>query len=56
VDVAVQNTTAAESGLLDVDVSSEITKFSSQQVLLQAGVSLLAQANQQPALLLKLLQ
>jgi flagellin len=56
VDVAIQNTTAAESGLLDVDVSAEITKFSSQQVLLQAGVSLLAQANQQPALLLRLLQ
>ncbi|HEX2859820.1 MAG TPA: flagellin [Alphaproteobacteria bacterium] len=56
VDVTIQNTTAAQSGLLDVDVSAEITNFTSQQVLLQAGVSLLAQANQQPALLLRLLQ
>jgi flagellin len=56
VNIAIQNTTAAESGLLDVDVSSEITNFTSQQVLLQAGISLLAQANQQPALLLRLLQ
>lgn len=54
--VAIENTTAAQSGLLDVDVSAEITEFTSQQVLLQAGVSLLAQANQQPALLLRLLQ
>lgn len=54
--IAIENTTAATSALLDVDVSSEITKFTSKQVLLQAGVSLLAQANQQPALLLRLLQ
>lgn len=54
--VAIENTTAAQSGLLDVDVSAEITEFTSQQVLLQAGVSLLAQANQQPSLLLRLLQ
>ena len=54
--VAIENTTAAQSGLMDVDVSAEITEFTSQQVLLQAGVSLLAQANQQPSLLLRLLQ
>lgn len=56
INVAIENTTAAQSSLLDVDVSSEITKFTSQQVLLQAGISLLAQANQQPSLLLRLLQ
>ena len=56
INVAIENATAATSALLDVDVSSEITKFTSKQVLLQAGVSLLAQANQQPALLLRLLQ
>lgn len=54
--VSIENTTAATSALMDVDVSSEITNFTSKQVLLQAGVSLLAQANQQPALLLRLLQ
>ena len=54
--VAIENTTGAQSAILDVDVSDEITTFTSKQVLLQAGVSLLAQANQQPALLLRLLQ
>lgn len=56
INVAIENTTAAQSSLLDVDVSAEITRFTSQQVLLQAGISLLAQANQQPSLLLRLLQ
>ena len=54
--VAVENLSAAQSILLDVDVSMEITEFTSQQVLIQAGVSMLAQANQQPSLLLRLLQ
>jgi len=54
--VAVENTTAATSALLDVDVASEITNFTSKQVLLQAGINMLSQANQQPLLLLKLLQ
>jgi flagellin-like hook-associated protein FlgL len=54
--VAIENTTAATSALLDVDVSSEITNFTSKQVLLQAGINLLSQANQQPSLLLRLLQ
>tara|TARA_R110000868_G_scaffold262401_1_gene520932 strand:- start:99217 stop:100428 length:1212 start_codon:yes stop_codon:yes gene_type:complete len=54
--VTIENTEAARSTLMDVDVSAEITKFSSEQVLIQAGVSMLAQANQQPSLLLRLLQ
>lgn len=54
--VTIENTEAARSVLLDVDVSAEITKFTSEQVLIQAGVSMLAQANQQPSLLLRLLQ
>jgi len=53
---AIENNDAARSSLLDADVSSEMTRFTSQQVLLQAGISMLAQANQQPALLLRLLQ
>lgn len=56
ISVAIENTTAAASALLDVDVSAEITKFTNQNVLMQAGISLLGQANQQPALLLRLLQ
>jgi flagellin len=54
--VAQENNAAARSALLDVDVSMEMTEFTSKQVLIQAGVSMLAQANQQPALLLRLLQ
>lgn len=54
--VSIENSEAARSVLLDVDVSAEITKFTSEQVLIQAGVSMLAQANQQPSLLLRLLQ
>ena len=54
--VTIENTEAARSILMDVDVSAEMTMFTSQQVLIQAGVSMLAQANQQPSLLLRLLQ
>ena len=51
-----ENEQAAKSQLLDVDVASEMTKFSSAQVLEQAGVSMLAQANQLPQTLLRLFQ
>jgi flagellin len=51
-----ENEIAAKSQLLDVDVASEMTKFSSAQVLEQAGVSMLAQANQLPQTLLRLFQ
>jgi flagellin len=51
-----ENDMAAKSQLMDVDVASEMTKFSSAQVLEQAGVSMLAQANQMPQHLLRLFQ
>ena len=53
---SVENAEAARSALLDLDVASEITMFTSKQVLLQAGVAMLAQANQIPQNLLRLLQ
>ncbi|HEX2525840.1 MAG TPA: flagellin [Geminicoccus sp.] len=53
---SVENLDAARSTLLDVDMAAEMTKFTSMQVLTQAGVSMLAQANQMPQNLLKLLQ
>ena len=56
VSVQIENTEAAKSVLIDVDVAAEFTNFTSQQVLIQAGVSILAQANQQPQTLLRLLQ
>lgn len=54
--VSIENSEAARSALLDVDVAEEITNFTTKQVLLQAGVSMLAQANQLPQNLLQLLQ
>ncbi|WP_027132593.1 flagellin N-terminal helical domain-containing protein [Geminicoccus roseus] len=53
---SVENLDAARSTLLDVDMAAEMTRFTSLQILTQAGVSMLAQANQMPQNLLRLLQ
>jgi flagellin len=53
---AVENTEASRSALLDLDIASEMTEFTSKQTLLQAGVAMLAQANQIPQALLRLFQ
>jgi len=53
---AVENAEAARSQLLDLDVASEMSQFTGKQVLMQAGVSMLAQANQMPQNLLRLFQ
>jgi flagellin len=37
-------------------MASEMSRFTSKQILVQAGVAMLAQANQQPQALLRLLQ
>ncbi len=50
-----ENAEAARSTLVDLDIAQEMTKFSSKQVLMQAGVAMLAQANQMPQNLLRLL-
>jgi len=50
------NISAANSRIRDVDVAAETANLSKNQVLAQAGVSVLAQANQLPQLALKLLQ
>ena len=50
------NITSANSRIRDVDVAEETANLSKSQVLAQAGVSVLAQANQIPQLALKLLQ
>jgi len=51
-----QNMTSANSQITDVDMAQQATKLSQQQVLQQAGTSMLAAAQQQPQLILKLLQ
>lgn len=53
--VNIENTTAANSRIRDVDVAEETASYTKNQILVQAGVSVLAQANQQPALALSLL-
>ncbi|MEI9936923.1 MAG: flagellin [Pseudomonadota bacterium] len=50
------NITSANSRIRDVDVATETANLSKNQVLAQAGVAVLAQANQLPQLALKLLQ
>jgi len=53
--VAIQNTSSAESQIRDVDVASESASMTRANILTQAGVSVLAQANQAPQMALKLL-
>ena len=50
-----ENLSAANSRIRDVDVAEETSKMARTQVMMQAGVSVLAQANQAPQLALKLL-
>jgi flagellin len=52
---SIQNTDAARGEYLDADISEESTKFASNQVLMQASISVLAQANLLPQNLLKLI-
>jgi flagellin len=55
-DVAAENLTASESRIRDVDVALETVTMTRNQILLQAGVAALAQANQLPQVVLQLLR
>lgn len=55
-DITNENMTASYSRIMDVDMSEEMTTYTSQQVVSQAAVSMLAQANERPSQLLQLLQ
>ena len=50
----IENQEASRSTLMDLDVAAEMANFTSKQVLMQAGVSMLAQANQVPQNLMQL--
>jgi flagellin len=50
----VENLTAAESVIRDVDMAAEMTTFTKNQILLQAGTAMLAQANMAPQQVLAL--
>lgn len=51
-----ENLTSAQSTIQDVDMASEMTEFTKDQILEQAGVSMLSQAEQNPQQILKLIQ
>ncbi|WP_353192898.1 flagellin [Pandoraea pnomenusa] len=51
-----QNLTSARSGVQDTDYAAETANLTRSQILQQAGISMLSQANQLPQQVLKLLQ
>jgi flagellin len=55
-DNVVENTTAAESRIRDTDMAEEMVEYSKNNILMQAGQSVLAQANQSTQGVLSLLQ
>jgi flagellin len=55
-NVAIENLTASNSRIRDTDMASEMVQFTKEQILSQAGTAMLAQANQAPQTVLRLLQ
>ena len=55
-EAASENMTASLSRILDADMAYEMSQFTQQNIIQQAGTSMLAQANQRPQSLLQLLQ
>ncbi len=53
--VSQQNVQAAHSSLVDANMAQTVTTFTAQQILMQAGTSMLGQAQQLPSMLLKLI-
>jgi flagellin len=50
-----ENLSSAQSTIQDVDMASEMTEFTKDQILQQSGISMLSQAEQNPQAVLKLL-
>ncbi len=55
ISIQAENLQASESRISDVDIASEMTEYTRNQVLTQAAVSMLAQANSLPQMALRLL-
>ena len=55
-DITKENMTASYSRIMDVDMAEEMTNYTTEQVISQASVSMLAQANERPSQVLQLLQ
>ncbi|WP_432565704.1 flagellin N-terminal helical domain-containing protein [Kineococcus sp. SYSU DK003] len=56
INVSIENLTASESAIRDTDMAAEMTKFTKNQILSQAGTSMLAQANSSTQNILTLLR
>jgi flagellin len=56
IGIQVENLQASESRISDVDVATEMAAMTKNQVLAQAGVAMLAQANTVPQMALSLLR
>ena len=54
--VSKENMSAASSRIRDVDVAEESTEYAKENILVQSGTAMLAQANQMPQSVLRLLQ
>ena len=54
VAIAAENTQAAESQIRDADIASELIQYVKNQILVQSGTAMLAQANLQPQSVLQL--
>jgi len=55
-DIQAENLSTAESRISDVDVATEMAAMTRNQVLAQAGISMLAQANTMPQMAMQLLR
>jgi len=56
IDTTTLNLTKAESRIRDVDVAEEITRYQNEALKVQASMMMMAQANQQPSIVLTLLK
>jgi flagellin len=56
ISTSIQNLTASESAIRDVDMAQEVTSFTKNQILQQSGMAMLAQANSAPQQILSLLK
>lgn len=54
--ISKENLSAASSRIQDVDMAEESTEYAKQNILVQSGTAMLAQANQMPQSVLRLLQ
>ena len=56
VAIAAENLQAAESRIRDADMAKEVVEYTKNQILMQSGTAMLAQANTQPQSVVRLLQ